>query len=89
MNQFSVIDKVDFFKQTSDLICSNLINTIVSNYKLFREFKTFEGKMKSEQDEKKYLQIKKIDLQKKIVEINQEVGNEAMNKTVQEKEGNI
>ena len=33
MSQFSVVDKVDFFKQTSELICSNLISTIVSKDK--------------------------------------------------------
>ena len=47
MNQFSVVDKVDFFKQTSELICSNLINTTVSKDKLFRDFKKLEGKLKT------------------------------------------
>ena len=70
MNQFNVVDKVDFFKQTSELICSNLINTIVSKDKLFRDFRKMEGRLKTEQVEKKALQIKKIDLEKKIVEIN-------------------
>lgn len=39
MSQFSVVDKVDFFKQTSELIFSNLINTYVSKDKLFKDFK--------------------------------------------------
>ena len=30
MGQFSIVDKVDFFKQTSELICSDLIATSVS-----------------------------------------------------------
>ena len=47
MNQFSVVDKVDFFKQTSELICSNLISTLVSKDKLFRDFKNIEGKIKT------------------------------------------
>ena len=80
MNQISVVDIVDFFKQTSELICSNLINTTVSKDKLFRDFRKMEGRLKTEQAEKKTLQIKKIDLEKKIVEINQGKGNEAMNK---------
>ena len=39
MSQFSIMDKVDFFKQTSELICSDLIATLVSKDKLFRENK--------------------------------------------------
>ena len=53
MNQFSVVDKVDFFKQTGELICSNLINTTVSKDKLFRYFRKLEGRLKIEQAEKK------------------------------------
>ena len=67
MNQFSVVDKVEFFKQTSELICSNLISTTVSKDKLVRDFKKLEGKLKIEEDEKKALQIKKSELEKKIV----------------------
>ena len=89
MNQFSVVDKVDFFKQTSELICSNLVNTLVSKDKLFRDFKMLEGKIKTEQAEKKALQIKKANLEKKIVEINQGNALEAMNKMVEEKEAEI
>lgn len=48
MNQFSVTDKVDFFRQTSELICSNLISTSVSKDKLFRDVKNLEGKVKTE-----------------------------------------
>ena len=75
MNQFSVVDKVDLFKQTSELICSNLMSTSVSKDKLFRDFKKLEGKIKTEQAEKK-----------KIVEINQGNAWEAMNKMIEEKE---
>ena len=52
MNQFSVVDKVDFFKQTSEFICSNLISTSVSKDKLVRDFKKLEGKINTEQAEK-------------------------------------
>ena len=69
MNQFSVTDKVDFFRQTSELICSNLISTSVSKDKLFRDVKKLEGKVKTEQAEKKALQIKKTKLEKKVVEM--------------------
>ena len=89
MIQFSVVDKVDFFKQTSELICSNLISTTVSKDKLFRDFKKLEGKFKTEQAKKKSLQIKRTQLEKKIVEINKGVGNEAMNNIIQEKEVGI
>ena len=82
MNQFSVVDKVDFFKQTNELICSNLINTTISKDKLFRDFRKMEGRLKTEHDEKKTLQIKKTELEKKIVEINEGKGTEAMNKIV-------
>ena len=39
MGQFSVVDKFDLFKQTSEMICSYLISTFVSKYKLQRDFK--------------------------------------------------
>ena len=68
---------------------SNLISTIVSKDKLVREFKKLEGKLRTKQDEKKGLQIKKSELEKKIIEINQGKGAEAMNKIVEEKEAEI
>ena len=89
MNKFSVVDKVEFFKHTSELICSNLISTTVSKDKLFRDFKKLEGKLKTEQAEKKALQIKRIEMEKKIVEINKGEGNEAMNNIIQEKDMEI
>lgn len=89
MNQFSVVDKVDFFKQTNELICSNLISTTISKDKFFRDFRKLEGRLKTQQAEKKAIQIKKRELEKKIVEINQGEGNESMNKIVQEKEAEI
>ena len=52
MDQFTVIDKVDFFTTTSELIYSNLISTSVSKDKLFRDVKKLEGKVKTEQAEK-------------------------------------
>ena len=89
MNQFSVVDKVDFFKQTTELIFLNLINTTMSKDKLFRDFKKLESKLKTEQAEKKALQIKKSELEKKIMEINKGVGNEAFNNLIQEKDVEI
>ena len=89
MNQISVVDKVNFFKQTSELICSNLISTYVSKDKLVRDFKKLEGRIETEQAKKKALQIKKAELDKKIVEINQGNALEAMNKMVEEKEAKI
>ena len=86
MNQFNVVDKVDFFKQANELICSNLISAIVSKDKLFRDFRKLEGRLKIEQAKKKALQIKKTELERNIVEINQRKGIEVMNKIVQEKE---
>ena len=55
MSQFSVVDKVDIFKQTSEPIFSNLISTTISEEKLFRYFKKLENKIKTEQAEKKAL----------------------------------
>ena len=89
MNQFSVVDKVDLFKHTSDPIYSNLINTTISKDKLFRYFKKLEGKLKIEQAKQKALQIKRTEMEKKIVDINKGVGNEAMNKIIQQKDMEI
>ena len=47
MGQFSVIDKVDLFKQTSEIICSDFINTFVFKEKLQRDFKRLENKLKN------------------------------------------
>ena len=89
MIQFSMMDKVDFYKQTSELISSNLISTIVSKDKLFRDFKKLENKLKIEQVEKKALQIKNSKLEKKIVEINKGVGNDSINTLIQENDVEI
>ena len=78
-----MVDKVD------QLICSNLMITTVSKDKLFRDFRKLEGRLKTKQAEKKDLQIKKIEIEKNIVETNQGKGNEAMNKIVGEKEAKI
>ena len=59
MSQFSIVDKVDFFKQTSELIYSDLIATSVSKDKLFRENKKLQDKVKTQNAEKMALQIKK------------------------------
>lgn len=59
MGQFNVIDNVDMFKQTSEIICSDLISSSVSKDKLQRDFKRLEKKLKIESAEKKALLIKK------------------------------
>ena len=66
-----------------------MISTSISKDKLFRDFKKLEGKIKTEQVEKKALQIKKEELEKKIVEINQWNSLEAMNKMIGEREVEI
>ena len=43
LGQFSVVDKIDLFKQTSEIICSDLISTFVSKDKLQRDFKRLEN----------------------------------------------
>lgn len=47
MSQFSIVYKVDFFKQTSELICYDLIAPSVSKDKLFRENKKLQNKVKT------------------------------------------
>ena len=47
MGKFSVVDKVDLFKQTNEIICSDLISTFVSKDKLQRDFKRLENKLKT------------------------------------------
>ena len=86
MIQFSIIDKVDLFKQKSEVICSDLIHTSVSKDKLQRDFRKLENKLKIEQAKKKALQIKKVELEKKIMEINKEVGNIIVNTLIEEKD---
>lgn len=44
MVQFGAVDKVDMFKQTGEIICSNLVSTSVSKDKLQRDFKRLENK---------------------------------------------
>ena len=55
MSQFSVVDKVDFFKHTSELISSDLIATSVSKDKLYRDYKKLENKLKTKVVKKKAL----------------------------------
>ena len=47
MGQFSVVEKVDLSKQTSEMICLDLISTSVSKDKLQRDFKILENKSKN------------------------------------------
>ena len=54
-----------------------MISTRVSKEKIFRDFKRFEGKLKTEQAEKKALKI--VELENNILEINKGACNEAFN----------
>ena len=82
MGQFSVVDKVELFKQTSELICSDLISTFVSKDKLQRDFKRLENKLMTESAKKKALLIKKKKLEKKIKEISKGKGKETLNNLI-------
>ena len=59
MSQFIVVDNVDIFKQTSELIFSDLISTSVSKEKLHRDFKKLENILKTKSNDKKALLTKK------------------------------
>lgn len=89
MIQFSVVDKVYLFKQTSELICSDIISTFVSKDKLHRDFKKLKNKLKTKSAEKKTLLIKKEELEKKIIEINKNNGNDIFNSLIWEKDAKI
>ena len=65
MSQFSIVDIVDLFKQTRELTCSELISTSVSKENLQRDYRKLESKLKTEQGEKKTLQIKKNNINRK------------------------
>ena len=82
MDQFSVVDKVELFKQISEMICLDLISTFVSKDKLQRYFKRLEIKLKIESSEKKALLIKKSELEKKIKEISKGKGKETLNSLI-------
>ena len=47
MGQFSVVDRVDLFKQINEIICFDLIRTSLSKDKLQRDFKRLENKLKT------------------------------------------
>ena len=89
MGQFSVIDKVYLFKQTSEIMFSDLISTFVSKDNLQRDFKRLEKKFKIESAEKKALLIKKYELEKKIKEISKGKGKETLNNIILEKDAEI
>lgn len=89
MSQFSVVDKVDFFKQTSELIFSNLITNSASKDKLYRDYKKLENKLRTEAAEKKPVQIKKAKIDKKILEQNKETGSNNMTLFLQERDTKI
>ena len=89
MSKFSIVDKVDLFKQTSELICSALISTYVSKEKLQIDLRKLENKLRTEQAEKKALQIEKTEWEKNIVEVNKETGNNTLNSLLEEKDAEI
>ena len=85
MNKFSISDKVDLFKQTSELICLDLINASVAKDRLQKYYKKLENKLKTEAAEKKAMQIKKIELEKKVFPITKGNVDDALNKIIAEK----
>ena len=89
MVQFSIVDKVDFFKQTSELIYSALIGTSVSMDKCFRENKKLQDKVKTQNVEKRALQIKKDQLEKKLLEQSKQSGDNNMTLLIQDKDVEI
>ena len=89
MSQFSMVDKVDFFKQTSEFICSDLIATSVSKDKLFRENKKLQDKVKTQNAEKMALQIRKDQLEKKLLEQSKQNGDNNMTLLIQGKDAEI
>ena len=54
-----------------------------------RDYKKLENKFKTEVAEKKAIQIKKIGLAKKVLEISKGNANDALNKVISEKEDEI
>ena len=89
ISQFSIVDEVDFFKQTSEIIYSDLIATSVSNDKLFRENKKLQNKVKTQNAEKKALQIKKDQLEKKLLDQSKQAGDSNLTLLIQEKDTEI
>lgn len=89
MGQFSVIDKVDLFKQPSEIICSNFISSFVFKEKLQIYFKGLENKLKIKSLEKKALLIKNSYLEKEIKEISKGKGKETLNSLILEKDAEI
>ena len=89
MNQFSVSDKVDLFKKTIELMYSDLINASISKDRLQRDYKKLENKLKTEVVEKKAIQIKNIELEKKVLLVIKGNANDALNKVILEIEAEI
>lgn len=89
IGQFSIVDKVDFFKQTSELIYSDLIATLVSKDKLFRENKKLQDKVKTQNIEERALQIKKDQLEKKLLDQSKQAGDNNMTLLIQERDVEI
>ena len=89
MNQFSISDKVDLFKQTSELIWSDLISASVAKDRMQKHYKKLENKLKTEVVEKKAMHIKNIELEKKVLQITKGNADDALNKIILEKEAEI
>lgn len=89
MNRFSVSDKVYLFKQTNELICSDLISASIAKDRLQRDYKKLENKLKTDVAEKKAIQNKKTELEKKILQISKGNADDALNKAILEKETEI
>ena len=60
MNQFSISDKVDLFKQTSELICLDLISASVAKYRLQKDYKKLENKLKTKLRRRKRFRSKRL-----------------------------
>ena len=54
-----------------------------------KDYKKLENKLKTEAAEKKAMQINKIDLEKKVLQITKGNANDALNKIILEKEAEI
>ena len=89
MNQFNITNKVDLFKKTSELICSNLIIVSIAKDRMQKDYKKLENKLKTRVVKKKAIQIKKIELENKILQISKENADDALNKVISEKEDEI
>ena len=66
-----------------------LINASVSKDRLQKDYKKLENKLKTKATEKKTMHIKKIELEKKVLQITKGNANDALNKIIAKKEAKI